>query len=170
LRDGARHASLVADVADDRQGLGSERLELVGGVVDRAGELRVGLVGLRDEGDVGAGAGKSSADLETDAAAGTRDERSPPEERVRAGSLGPSLRRPASVPAGSSSAPIRSASAATAENGLIMMKNSSTLPASFMWNEVTAIIRSVSLASTASRNSIVRLPSSISAVERAYSQ
>ena len=68
------HRRLVADVADDRQRLPAGRLDLLGGGVDRALELRVRLGGLGDQCDVGAVAGGPQGDGEADAARATRDE------------------------------------------------------------------------------------------------
>jgi hypothetical protein len=65
---------LVAHVDHDRQGLAARGLDLLGGGVDRARQLRVGLGGLRRDDDVGAVAGGAQRDREADAAARAGDE------------------------------------------------------------------------------------------------
>jgi hypothetical protein len=60
---------LVAHVADDRERLAPGFLDRRGGGVDRAGQLRMRLVGLGQQGDARAGAGERDGDREADAAA-----------------------------------------------------------------------------------------------------
>ena len=77
LRDGVRDGVGVAHVADDRQRLPAGRLDLLGGGVDRAGQLRVGLGGLGQQRHVGAVAGRAQRDREADAAAAAGHEQGP---------------------------------------------------------------------------------------------
>src|SRR5439155_11117478 len=65
---------LVSDVADNCQRGAAGALDLGGGGVDGARQPRVGLVGLCEQGDVGAGPGDRDGDGETDAAAASGDE------------------------------------------------------------------------------------------------
>ena len=65
---------LVADVDGERQRLAAGRLDLLGGGVDRAFELRMRLGRLRGDGDVGAVARGAERDGEPDAARGAGDE------------------------------------------------------------------------------------------------
>ena len=74
LGDRFRDPPLVADVAEDRQRRATGGLDLGGRGVDRPLELRMGLVGLRDQGDVGAVASGAEGDREADAAAAAADQ------------------------------------------------------------------------------------------------
>jgi hypothetical protein len=63
------HGVGVADVSDDRERLAAGRLDLLGGGVDRARELRVRLGGLRHERDLHSVAGGPGGDRESDSPA-----------------------------------------------------------------------------------------------------
>ncbi len=78
LLDGLGHRGFdgfrVADVPNDRQGLAAGFLELLGGGVHGARQLRMRLGGLGDQGDVGAVLCSAFGDRQADTAAGAGDE------------------------------------------------------------------------------------------------
>ena len=74
LVDRLLDVGLVADVDDERQRLAAGALDVLGGGVDGAGELRVRLGGLGRDRDIGAVAGGAQSDRQPDAARGAGDE------------------------------------------------------------------------------------------------
>ena len=74
LGHGAIHGVRVAHVTDDRERPASRRLDLRGGGVNRALELRMGLVGLRQDRHVRALPGQLGGDREADPPAAPRHE------------------------------------------------------------------------------------------------
>ena len=74
LLDGRDHLVLVADVAQDAAAPCRRPLDLLGGGVDGARQLRVRLGGLGGDRDIGAVARGAQRDRQADAAAGAGDE------------------------------------------------------------------------------------------------
>ena len=72
--DGALDVLFLADVADHRGGLTAGGLDLLGGGVDGALELGVGLGGLGEQHDVGAPACGAERDRQADTPAGAGDD------------------------------------------------------------------------------------------------
>jgi hypothetical protein len=72
--DGALDLLLEADVAGKRQRAASRRFDLGSRGLDRPLELRVGLLRLGNDGDVGTVTRRALGDREPDAAAGAGDE------------------------------------------------------------------------------------------------
>jgi hypothetical protein len=74
LVDGRLDAGLLAHVDHQRQGLAAGRLDLLGGGVDGARQLGMGLGGLGGDDDIGPVAGRAQGDGQADAARGAGDE------------------------------------------------------------------------------------------------
>src|SRR5690606_14443813 len=74
LLDRRGDLGLVADVADHRKGFPARGLDLLGGGVDRARQLRMRLGGLGGDGDVGPIFGRTQRDRQADATRTAGDE------------------------------------------------------------------------------------------------
>ena len=72
-RDSGLNGRLVANVADERQGLAARSLDLLGGRVNRARQLRMRLSRLGRDGDIGAIACRPQRNGQPDTAACARD-------------------------------------------------------------------------------------------------